>query len=154
MKRVRLEVPLGLGEKHLYLKLVGSQTEAFWDKDCTRPVLQTKSFSLEVEIPEEVELIGVTPPSEDVICEKIAENWIWLFHTSWNIPNLKKVLINLDGNMYEVAVLNNLRPDVEDWLSHKENKWWFDMLWGLVIYVTDSKTYGILHWHSKLATPS
>lgn len=155
MKRVRLEIPLGLGETHLYLKLVGSQTEAFWDKNCTRPLLQTeKKVSLEVEIPEEVELIGVTPPSGDVICEKIAENWIWLFHAGWRVDGLKKVLINLDGNMHEVAVCNS-RPDVEDWMSHKENaEWWFDMPWGLVIYVTDSQTYGILHWHSNLAMPN
>lgn len=30
-------------------------------------------------------------------------------------------------------------------------KLWFMMPWALAIYITDTKTFAILHWHSKLA---
>jgi len=48
---------------HVYLKVVGTQTEAFIDKEFSQPAPQTeKKISLEMEIPEELEVIEVIPP--------------------------------------------------------------------------------------------
>ena len=57
----------------------------------------------------------------------------------------------MDGKIQEVKVsCNGRRPDVENWLTHQNDEWWKNMLWGIVVYVTNSRTYGILHWNTEL----
>lgn len=151
MKRVRLELPWEFKKSHGYLKITGDATEPFFDTRCKNSVSKEKCISLEVEIPEEIELIGVTPPSSSIICQKIADSWEWLFHAGWFIEGLKRVFIIMDGKVQEVAVSDNeVQPDVEDWLTHQTDEWWDNMLWGIVVYVTDSDTYGILHLNTEL----
>lgn len=152
MKRVRLELPREFKRNHGYLKIIGNATEPFFDTRCKNSVSKERCISLDVEIPEETELLGVTPPNANTICQKIADNWIWLFHAGWDISEgLKKVLIIMDGKVQEVAVSGNgVQPDVEDWLTHRNDEWWDNMLWGIVVYVTNSRTYGILHWNTEL----
>ena len=90
--------------------------------------------------------------SSSIICQKIADDWNWLFSKGWYISEeLKKVFIIMDGKIQEVKVsCNGRRPAVENWLTHQNDEWWKNMLWGIVVYVTNSRTYGILHWNTEL----
>lgn len=152
MKKVRLELPMEFKKYHGYLKITGNATEPFFDTVCKSSVPKEKCISLEVEIPKEIELLGVTPPKEGTTCERIADNWIFLVNAGWYISEgLKKVLVIMDGRIQEVAIEENgMRPDIRNWLTHEEDEWWNNMLWGIVVYVTNSRTYGILHWNTEL----
>lgn len=163
MKRIRLEFPLCWGEStnvympsHVYLKVVDTQTEAFIDKEFTQSVPQTeKKISLEVEVPEELEVIEVIPPGGTTPVDDIGLDWgLYGADSNWKIPGLQKVLVVLDGKTHEVPVSNE-KPDFEEWRAFTsvegEGNWWFIMPWALAIYVTETKTFGGFHWHSKLA---
>lgn len=163
MKPIRLEFPLCWGENpevympsHVYLKVIGTQTEAFSNREFTEPLPKTeKKISLEMEVPEELEEIEVVPPGGATPVQGIGVDWLWYgVDPKWKIPGLQKVLIILDGKTHEVSVSNE-RPDFQEWKAFTsiegEGRWWFMMPWALAVYVTDTKTFGGLFWHSKLA---
>lgn len=153
MKKVRLGLPMEFKECHGYLKITGDATEPFFDTGCKNSVPKEKCISLDVEIPEEIDLLGVTPPKESPTCERIAENWVFLFNAGWYISEgLKKVLVIMDGRIQEVRIEENqMRPDIRNWLTHEEDEWWNNMLWGIVVYVSNTRTWAILHWNTELA---
>lgn len=164
MKRIRLEFPYGKGKFILvympypvYFKVADTQAEAFIDKDFTQSVPQTeKKISLEVEVPEELEVIEVMPPNRIPPVLEIEMDWRWDgADPNWKIPGLQKVLIVLEeGKTHEVPVFDE-KPDFEEWAAFNsaegEGRRWFVLPWALAIYVTDTKTFGRLHWHYKLA---
>jgi len=163
MKRIRLEFPLCWGKStnvympsHIYLKVGETQTEAFIDKELTQLAPQTeKKISLEMEVPEELEVIEIIPPGGTTPVGDIGLDWVWYgADPNWKIPGLQKVLVVLDGKTHEVPVSNE-KPDFEEWKAFTsaegEGRWWFMLPWALAIYFTDTKTFGGFHWHSKLA---
>ena len=162
MKRIRIEFPLCCGKSpnvykfsHVYLKVVDNRTETFLDKEFTKLVPQTgKRISVEVEVPEELEIIEVVPPRGVTPIDDIGFGWVWHgTNPNWKIPGLKKVLIVLDGRTHEVPV-NNEKPDFEEWKMFTsvggEGQLWFLLPWALSIYVTDTKTFAVFHCHYKL----
>lgn len=162
MKRIRLEFPICWDESsklympsHVYLKVVGGKTEAFLDQEFTQSLPQSeRKISFEADVLEEIEAIEVVPPGGTTPVDDIALDWVWYSaDPNWRVPGLKKVLIVLDGKMHEVPVSDE-KPDYEELKAFTgtggEGQWWFTMPWALAIYVTEAKTFGTLHWHSKL----
>ena len=158
MKKVRLEIPLGedlnttvYKHRRVFLKVGNSQTRAFYDKNCKQPIFeQGPKLNLDIEMPDEIGLISVAASSDSKVSEEIANAWFALFHIMDRFKGLKEVCIIAEDNIYDVNVCNE-RPNVEEWLANKENDWWHSMSWGLVVYVYESKSVGILRWSSKLA---
>lgn len=165
MKQIRLEFPICWGDdsriympSQIYLKIVGNQTEAFFDKELTQAAPKTeKKISFEVEAPEELELINVVQPGGTTPIGNIGLNWDWYggADPEWKIPGLKKVLVIVDDNKHEVPVINE-KPDFYEWKKFNgidgQGRWWFMKPWALTVYFTETKTFGGLYWHSKLAT--
>lgn len=161
MKKIRLEIPLGCGEKYLpwkevWLKIIENQTKPYEDMKLTIPINETgKKVSLEVEVPEELQLIeiaklGGTTPDGD-----IAMTWCMNeVNPNWKIPGLKKVTVIFDDRVHEVPVINE-KPDREDWnyyREHENNGWLFLKRWALVVYTLENQTIGTFYWHSNLIT--
>lgn len=163
MKRIRLEFPLGWGENtnaflpsRVHLKVTGSETKAYKDKGFTEELPKTeKKISLEIDVPEELQMIQVVPPGLGTPVDAISVDWCMdMADPNWKIPGLKKILIIFDDRVHEVAVIDE-RPDFEGWKAYTdiggEGTWLFMKPWALEVYVFDTKAIAGFVWHSKLA---
>lgn len=154
MKKVRLKVPLKLKDRQMYLRVVKNPSQAFFDLRCKKKCKSEKrNFVFDVELPDEIEIILVTPSSKELISQKIADNWMDLCEEGWGIDGLRKVLIFSDVGVFEVSAKND-KPDIHDWLSHKEDERWTIMKWAVVVHCTDENPpIGTLHWNADLLYP-
>lgn len=163
MKKIFLEFPLYWGENKfcyqpysIWLKVVNNHTEAFKDKDFKEPIPKTEQkIYLEIEVPEDLEVIEVVPPGGAVPVKDIAIEWtIDRSVPMWYMPGLKNVVVILDNMIYEVGAVDE-RPDVKKWKDYIENdkfgKYSFMKKWALVVYAMESKSIARFYWHSMLA---
>lgn len=163
MKKILLEFPLYWGENKncyqpsiMWLKVVNNYTEAFKDKDFKEPVPQTREkISLEIEVPENLEMIEVMPPGVATPTRDVAIDWqINMTVPRWRMPGLKDVSIIFDNMTYEVGAVDE-KPDILKWRNYIDNDKIGKNLcfkkWALVVYTIKEKNIAKFHWHSMLA---
>lgn len=158
MKQIRLEIPLdcdGVSLKKVWLKVNDSQTEAFEDEECNIPIISTvERVTIEVEAPEELQLIEVIIPNGIAPTGDISLGWsICELDPNWRIPGLENVTIIFDDAIYEVPVINE-KPDRKEWDDYNsypnEGACLFLKTWALAVYAIKSQTIGAFHWHYSL----
>lgn len=163
MKKISLEFPLYWGENKncyqpslIWLKVVGNHTEAFRDRELNEIIPKTdEKISLEIEVPENLEIIEVVPPGGITPTKDIEIEWaMHMMDPKWHIPGLEKVYIKLDNITYELDVVDE-KPDIAKWRDYIDNdkvgKYLFMKKWALVVYTMKSKTIATFRWHSMLA---
>lgn len=157
MKKIRLEFPVRWGEdsivllpSKIWLKVVDDCTEAFRDKKLMQSFSQTgEKISVEVDVPEDLEVIEINPPTPLNPVDSIFIEWC----QEARMAGLEKVYVIFNDNKtHEVKVIDE-RPDAGAWKEYTETDdngmFLFTKTWALVVYVMDSKCTGKFYFKDK-----
>ena len=152
MKKLRLEFPIFMSNCNIYLKVANNGVKTFLDKWLTQPVSEAKEkVSLEIEVPEKLDLIEVLPSARRDILEDVRKYW-GITNQSYSIPGLQRLLIIMNESIHEIPVADEM-ADLNEWnefIIGKGKSQCFRMPWALVIYVTETNIFGRFHWSRKL----
>lgn len=159
-KQVRLEIPLYNKGKYLskvWLKIVGNNTLAFADMECTIPVSSTGQKSvINLNVPNTMEkievsrLIGVGP------CDYISLSWHWLDTNivNYKFSTLKKLFVVFDDRQHEIPVVEG-RPSKNDWIYYtsviNSRSLLFLKKWVFIVSILENSTLGTLYLSSDSA---
>lgn len=159
-KQVRLEIPLYNKGKYLskvWLKIVGNNTIAFADMECTIPVSTAGQKNIiNLNIPSTMEkieasrLIGMSP------CDYISFSWHWLEKniSNYKFSSLKKLFVVFDDRQHEIPVEDG-KPSKNDWIYYtsvtNSRSLLFLKKWVFIVSVLENSTLGTLYLSSDLA---
>ncbi len=158
MKKINLVFPSTWGEypnnllfNNVWLKIADDKSEVYKDIEFKQQIMHSEDeIFLTAQVPDNLEIIEVTPPKPINPVTSIWISWIReMEDITQKVTNLKNVYVIFNNMVHEVDVING-KPDADSFeefcKSDDKGRWLFLKSWALVVYVMEIKCIGVLYW--------